>query len=85
LPSVSSPAIDSPVLLVQLSDSHLVAEADGAMFGLNTRDSLAQVVERVLVEQPNIDLLVATGDLSQDFCAGNRSHRRTDALAARQS
>jgi Icc protein len=84
LPSVSSPAIDSPVLLVQLSDSHLVAEADGAMFGLNTRDSLAQVVERVLVEQPNIDLLVATGDLSQDgtLASYQAFAQATEAIAA---
>lgn len=64
--SLSDPAVDAPVVLVQLSDSHLVAEADGAMFGLNTRRSLAQVVAQVLEEQPCIDLLVATGDLSQD-------------------
>ena len=36
------------------------------MFGLNTRQSLAQVVRQVQSEQPHIDLLVATGDLSQD-------------------
>lgn len=64
--SPSDRAVDAPVLLVQLSDSHLVAEADGAMFGLNTRQSLAQVVSQVQLEQPHIDLLVATGDLSQD-------------------
>ncbi|RZA04512.1 MAG: phosphodiesterase, partial [Proteobacteria bacterium] len=64
--SLSDPAVDAPVLLVQLSDSHLVAEADGTMFGVNTRQSLAQVVRQVLMEQPRIDLLVATGDLSQD-------------------
>lgn len=66
MPRLSDITIDAPVLLVQLSDSHLVAEADGAMFGLNMRHSLAQVVAQVLAEQPRIDLLVATGDLSQD-------------------
>lgn len=66
MPSPSDPAVDTPVLLVQLSDSHLVAEADGAMFGLNTRQSLARVVGQVRMEQPRIDLLIATGDLSQD-------------------
>jgi Icc protein len=53
-------------LVVQLSDSHLFAEADGALLGMKTRDSLNAVVDLVLAEQPNIDLILATGDLSQD-------------------
>jgi Icc protein len=62
----SSLASDRPVLLVQLSDSHLFAEEDGKLLGMNTRDSLEKVVERVQAEQPAIDLILATGDLSQD-------------------
>ncbi|WP_032633303.1 3',5'-cyclic-AMP phosphodiesterase [Pseudomonas syringae] len=61
-----SAAPSSSVLLVQLSDSHLFAEADGALLGMSTRDSLEKVVERVLAEQPQIDLVVASGDISQD-------------------
>lgn len=56
----------SSVLVVQLSDSHLFAEADGTLLGMRTRASLAAVVDLVLAEQSNIDLVVATGDLSQD-------------------
>jgi Icc protein len=62
----SSLASDRPVLLVQLSDSHLFAEEDGKLLGMNTRDSLIKVVERVQAEHSNIDLTLATGDLSQD-------------------
>ncbi|PWB33030.1 3',5'-cyclic-AMP phosphodiesterase [Pseudomonas sp. SDI] len=58
----SSPA----ALLVQLSDSHLFADPSRTLLGMNTRDSLARVIERVLAEQPQVDLLLATGDLSQD-------------------
>ncbi|SDI02178.1 3',5'-cyclic-AMP phosphodiesterase [Pseudomonas panipatensis] len=58
-----------PVLLVQLSDSHLFAEADGRLLGMDTADSLRQVVRLVLDEQPGVDLLLATGDLSQDGSA----------------
>ena len=54
------------MLLVQLSDSHLFAEEDGRLLGMNTADSLQRVIERVLEEQPHIDLVLATGDLSQD-------------------
>ncbi|QLF93111.1 3',5'-cyclic-AMP phosphodiesterase [Pseudomonas sp. ABC1] len=55
-----------PLLLVQLTDNHLFAEPDGCLLGLPTLDSLRAVVDQVLREQPRIDLLLATGDLSQD-------------------
>ncbi|POA22120.1 3',5'-cyclic-AMP phosphodiesterase [Pseudomonas sp. FW300-N1A1] len=66
MPSVSTLNASDPVLLVQLSDSHLFAEADGTLLGMNTRDSLQQVIELVLAQQSRIDLVIASGDLSQD-------------------
>ncbi len=66
LPSTRMSTAESSVLLVQLSDSHLFAEAAGRLLGLDTQDSLQRVIERVLQEQPQIDLMVASGDLSQD-------------------
>lgn len=54
------------VLLVQLTDSHLFAEASGRLLGMDTADSLQYVVDRVLAEQPRVDMILATGDLSQD-------------------
>ncbi|QJI32831.1 3',5'-cyclic-AMP phosphodiesterase [Pseudomonas sp. ADAK18] len=66
MPSVSTLNPDAAALLVQLSDSHLFAEADGTLLGMNTRDSLQRVIDLVLARQPQIDLLLATGDLSQD-------------------
>lgn len=54
------------VLLVQLTDSHLFAGPDGKLLGMSTAESLRCVVDLVLDEQPRIDLLLATGDLSQD-------------------
>ena len=65
MPSVSAVNPDA-VLLVQLSDSHLFAEADGSLLGMNTRQSLQKVIELVLGQQPRIDLMLATGDISQD-------------------
>lgn len=54
------------VLLVQLSDSHLFADADVTLLGMNTRESLQRVIDLVREQQPHIDLVLATGDLSQD-------------------
>jgi Icc protein len=66
LPSVSTLTTADSALLVQLSDSHLFAETDGALLGMNTRDSLQKVIELVRLQQPRIDLIIASGDLSQD-------------------
>ena len=54
------------VTLVQLSDSHLFADEAGRLLGMDTDDSLQQVISGVLAEQSNIDLLLCTGDISQD-------------------
>ncbi|WP_068829090.1 3',5'-cyclic-AMP phosphodiesterase [Pseudomonas sp. BMS12] len=80
----SSLAPDRPILLVQLSDSHLFAEEDGKLLGMNTRDSLEKVIERVQSEQPQIDLILASGDLSQDgsLASYQRFHRLTAQLGA---
>lgn len=66
LPVVADLASDASVLLVQLTDSHLFADADGKLLGMNTHDSLQRVIERVLDEQPQVNLILASGDLSQD-------------------
>lgn len=66
MPSVSTVTPDAPALLVQLSDSHLFAEADGTLLGMNTHESLQRVIDLVRAQQPQIDLMLATGDLSQD-------------------
>lgn len=63
---VSTVNPDASALLVQLSDSHLFAKADGTLLGMNTRESLQRVIELVRAQQPQIDVLLATGDLSQD-------------------
>ncbi|WAJ38185.1 3',5'-cyclic-AMP phosphodiesterase [Pseudomonas sp. GOM7] len=77
-------AADSSVLLVQLSDSHLFAEADGKLLGMDTCDSLCRVIEKMQQEQPGIDLILATGDLSQDgsLASYERFRSLTDGLGA---
>ncbi len=65
MPSVSAMNPDA-VLLVQLSDSHLFADADVTLLGMNTRDSLQRVIDLVREQQPPVHLVLATGDLSQD-------------------
>lgn len=78
--SVKQPSAAAPLVLVQLTDSHLFAEAEGHLLGMDTADSLRRVVDLVLAEQPCIDLLLASGDLSQD--GSLESYRRFAELTA---
>ena len=56
-----------PLHLVQLTDTHLLAEPDGVMLGIPLRDSLRRVVEAIQHDgAPPPDRVLVTGDLSQD-------------------
>ncbi|MCG8909462.1 3',5'-cyclic-AMP phosphodiesterase [Pseudomonas nitroreducens] len=76
----TQPTASDSVLVVQLSDSHLFAQENGRLLGMDTADSLTQVVRLVGEEQPAIDLVLATGDLSQDGSV--ESYQRFRAITA---
>lgn len=57
------------VHLLQLTDCHIFAEPDQRLLGLDTRDSLEQVCAAALRDPQPADLVLATGDLSQDGSA----------------
>jgi len=52
--------------VAQLTDSHLFANPDGQLYGINTRDSLQAVIEHAQASLPKLDLLLVTGDLVHD-------------------
>lgn len=68
LPALTSRAgrADAPTLLVQLTDLHLMAEPDSVLCQVNTDASLRAVMDLVRANGHRPDLLLATGDLSQD-------------------
>lgn len=68
VPSPSAPVLE----LVQLSDTHLLAATGGERFlGLETDESLSAVVALIRQTRPPLDLVLATGDLSQDGSAAS--------------
>ncbi|MCG8393621.1 MAG: 3',5'-cyclic-AMP phosphodiesterase [Pseudomonadales bacterium] len=69
-----------PLRVVQLSDCHLFADPQGKLLGLNTQFSLDKVLDLIRREQPDPDLILATGDLSQD--ASFESYQRLDQALA---
>ncbi|MCP5162603.1 MAG: 3',5'-cyclic-AMP phosphodiesterase [Hahellaceae bacterium] len=54
------------VMLVQVSDAHLRKEEDGALLGMNTRNSLDAVLDLVKTHHGAPDAVIASGDLAQD-------------------
>lgn len=64
-------SVTRPVRLIQITDSHLYRHPEGALLGLNTRDSFDQVIDLVVHhhQDQGIDLVVGTGDIAQDAAA----------------
>lgn len=56
---------ERPLRLVQCSDMHLFADPTTKLLGLNTQHSFQNVVGLIQQQQPNIDLLLTTGDIAQ--------------------
>ena len=54
------------VRIVQVTDPHLFQSTDGALLGMNTEESLECVLSLVREKTPEFDLILATGDISQD-------------------
>ena len=52
--------------IVQLSDTHLLADADGTLWRVPTRETLRAVLDDVGRLEGGFDHLVLTGDLAQD-------------------
>ena len=52
--------------IIQLTDPHLFKEEKGCLLGLDTRKSLKAVLEDIVAKAIKPDLILATGDISQD-------------------
>lgn len=59
-------AAGQTVRVLQITDTHLFADADGRLLGLNTEQSLLAVLATVAARQPAAHLVLATGDLTHD-------------------
>ena len=56
----------SPLSVAQVTNSRLFAEENQELLGLPTTQSFQAVIQRLLSLRPQPDLLLLTGDLSQD-------------------
>lgn len=56
----------SPLSIAQITDIHLFADEKQELLGLQTSQSFQTVIKRLDMLRPQLDLLLITGDLSQD-------------------
>ncbi|EKD71563.1 MAG: Ser/Thr protein phosphatase [uncultured bacterium] len=56
----------TPLRIVQISDTHLMSEKDGALLGVKTDDSFRSVVELLKQDKKKPDLILHSGDIAQD-------------------
>lgn len=64
-------ADNSCVRLLQLTDTHLFADPKQALLGIVTRDSLQQVIKAIAKQNLAPDLIITSGDISQDKSAAS--------------
>lgn len=56
----------SSLLIAQITDTHLFAKAESCLLGLRTNESFQAVLEQISTLRRRPDLLMLTGDVSQD-------------------
>ena len=69
MPLSDASSSSSSVCVVQLTDSHIFADAQQRLLGVDTLASLNAVIDLVQAECAQIDLVLATGDITQDASA----------------
>ena len=57
---------DAPLRIIQISDMHLFAEEGRVLLGVNTEESFQAVIDHVQQHMNNKDLIILSGDISQD-------------------
>ena len=60
--------------VLQLTDTHLFAQPQETLLGLPTQTCLQRIIDRILKQPQLPDLIVLTGDLSQDGRAESYAH-----------
>lgn len=66
LDNFSNTSQSETIAILQITDTHLFEGDDGCLLSVNTADSLHAVVGNLTDEAQTFDLMVATGDISQD-------------------
>ena len=67
--------MNSPLVILQISDLHILATAEKTLSDVNTDHTFQQLLKQAYAKHGKIDLTLVTGDLAQDPCQS--SYQRT--------
>jgi 3',5'-cyclic-AMP phosphodiesterase len=57
---------DEPIRIVQITDTHVLADREGTLLGVKTQKSFDAVLELIKQKEEKIDYILHTGDITQD-------------------
>ena len=60
--------------IIQITDLHLNKSKDKVSNGVNTFESANMVIESIRINEKNIDCLILSGDLSNDYSIESYDH-----------
>lgn len=63
---MEAPTPPRPLRVLQISDPHLFAQRSKKLLNVDTDNSLSGVIRHALKHEKNVDVVLATGDISQD-------------------
>lgn len=69
------------VRLIQVTDPHLFADPEAKLLGVSTAASFQAVLDTYLASHYSADLVLATGDISQDYSPQSYQHFSRDIAA----
>jgi Icc protein len=69
-------SIPASINVLQLTDTHLFGTDEGRLLGVDTYQSLADVIDLALLERGRPDFVLLTGDLTQDETADSYARLR---------
>ncbi len=71
--------MNKPLIVLQISDLHILAETEETLYGVNTEHSFQQLLKQAHTLHGKVDLVLVTGDLAQHPCQASY-HRIYKAL-----
>lgn len=69
---------NAPLYILQISDTHLFKNPSDSLLGVKTQDSFQAVLNKIKSDEPKIDFIVHSGDMSQD--GSQNSYERVGEL-----
>lgn len=60
--------------IIQISDTHIFSDTKNTLLGVNTAESLQAVIKLIQEKEKDINFILVTGDLSQDYSQNAYRH-----------